>query len=153
LEARYIQFPSIFVYPFSVTLAVIVRRLVPDLPENFQSAFVSSAPTTFTKEKGRGGVRFATSLGLLLSKTKTTRNRLIPNALLAISLALSRVSQRLIRQGGVAPLMNQDGEALTTMTRDRAHEPYLVSLNFLKKVPESLRPFRPPTSHMAVFSS
>ncbi|MCA1850800.1 MAG: hypothetical protein LC672_07075, partial [Acidobacteria bacterium] len=54
-----------------MTLAVMVRRLVADLPANNQSSFVSLAPTTITNLNGRGAIPLAASTGRLLSNTKT----------------------------------------------------------------------------------
>ena len=65
----------IFSKPLRVTLAVMVRRLVEERPENFQSSFVSLAPKTLTKEKGFGAIPSTTSRDEFASKTKTMSHR------------------------------------------------------------------------------
>src|SRR5207249_4510355 len=47
------------------------RRLVSDRPENCQSVFVRSAPTTLTNRNGRGSTPLPAWLEVLESKTKT----------------------------------------------------------------------------------
>src|SRR3990172_9418568 len=67
----YTQLFSIFSKPVRLTLAVIVRRLVDDLPEKAQSSFVSSAAITLRNLNGLGATPIASSRDALPSKTKT----------------------------------------------------------------------------------